>query len=338
MITLIAPLEQSVLTEISSFGADEAAGQTTLTIKNSQSFAANDYIILGRLGSETAEVRQISSITDATTIVISAATSFLHKEEEPIVMMLFNKRKFYRSSTQTGTYSHLSSEGSPAVIEVDQPDGTHFEDSTGSTGNWYKATYYNSTTGVETSIDDATATQAGNAESYTSIYKIRSEAGFTGNDFISSEDIGRYRDEAQFEVDGALALRYSVPFSSVPKLVTHITTLLAAGLLLSKEYGVEADVEISKTGERKIQRAEALLKKIVDGDILLVTSSGTTIDSKTTVRVSGSNTYDQSIPDQGELFNLRDENFRFGDPTDPTSSTDRISQDSLVLREWSQRG
>jgi hypothetical protein len=110
----------------------------------------------------------------------------------------------------------------------------------------------------------------------------------------------------------------------VPKLVTHITTLLAAGLLLAKEYGTEADIEISKTGQRKIERAEELLTKIKTGDILLISPTGAELNKKSTVLMSGSNVYDSNNVGKGQLFNISDENFKFTDPAEPTASSDRL--------------
>lgn len=337
MQVLIAPNENFIFGEKTLFSADEAAGQTALSCENPQGFAAGDFVVLGRSGSETAEIRKIAS-TSTNSISVTVATSFAHYTDDPIVYIRYDQRKFYRSTTKGGSYSHLSGEGSPVNIEVDRPEGTSFEDSTGSSTSWYKATYYNSATAAETSVDDALAAEAGDAEAYTTIFKIRQEAGFEENDYISSELINRYREEAQMQIDGTLAIRYTVPFSSVPKLITHITTLLAAGLLLAKEYGVEADTEVAKTGERKIQRAETLLQKIVDGNILLITPAGSTVSTLTSARVSGSNAYDSTIEDKGEMFNLRDENFQMTDPSDPTSSSDRLSQDSRKTgTQWSSQ-
>ena len=336
MQLLIAPTENIASGEKTKFSAEEAAGQTVLSVDNPQGFVANDYVVLGQIGSEVIEIVQIT--TTSTNSITTGATKFIHKLEEPITKLYFNKRKFYRSTTETGTYTHLSSEGSPVNIQVDQPEGTSFEDSTGSSTSWYKATYYNSTSGLETSTDDAIATKAGDGEAYTSIFKIRSESGFEENNFISSEIIARYRDEAQMQVDGVLAITYSLPLSTIPKLITHITTLLAAGLLLSKEYGVEADVDVSKTGQRKIDRAEALLQKLIDGTLLLVDSTGIVLSKNSSYRASGSNSYDSSIADKGELFNIRDESFKMTDPTEPTSSGDRISEDSQKRgTQWSSQ-
>ena len=107
---------------------------------------------------------------------------------------------------------------------------------------------------------------------------------------------------------------------------------------VANEYGVEADVEISKTGQRKIDRAEALLEKLKNGEILLTDDSGNELSKKTTYKVSGSNSYDSSLVDKGELFNLKDENFKMTDPTKPTSAGDRISDDyQKVGTQWSSQ-
>lgn len=335
MNTLITPLEDFAIGEKTTLSADIAASIAVLPANNVAGFAANDFVIVGLVGSETSQLRQISSITDQN-ITLTVALSFLHAKDTPVTKVLYDKRKFYRSTTKTGTYSHLSAEGSPIPITVDSPEGTRFDDSSGTSTSWYKSTYYNSTTLSETPIADSVPAQAGEGTDYTTIFKIRQEAGFENQDYISSELINRYREEAQMQVDGALAIAYSTPFSSIPKLVTHITTLLAAGLLLAKEYGVEADVDVSKTGQRKIDRAEALLKKIIDGEILLIDSTGTLISKNSTILASGSNEYN-SDGSKGELFNRADENFKFTDPDEPTSSSARLADGTLLTKQWSQR-
>lgn len=338
MNILVAPLENFIIGEKTSFSAEEAAGQTILSCENGAHFVANDYVVLGEIGSEIAEIRQISSISaDLTTITITAATNFKHVKDSAITQLKFNQRKFYRSSTESGTFSHIAIEGSPIDIQVDSPEGTLFEDSSGVSTSWYKATYYNATTGEETSLSSAVAAQAGDSDDYTSIFKIKSEAGFEDNDFISSEIAGRYRDEAQAQVDGTVVMTYSLPFSSIPKLITHITTLLAAGLLLKKEYGVTNDTDISQSGQSKIERAEELLRKIVEGELLLVDSSGSTLSKKSSAKVSGSNTYSSTKKDKGELFNLYDENFKCTDPDDETASSERVAGVFETNSKWSQK-
>jgi phage gp36-like protein len=325
MQVLIAPTEDIVLSEKTNFSADEAAAQTILSVYNTDNFVVNDYIVLDELGSEIAELRKISSV-DATarTITVTVATNQLHLKDASITRIRYNQRKFYRSSTKTGTYSHLSSEGSPVDIHVDKPEGTEFEDSSGTSTSWYKATYYNATSGTESSIDDAEASKASDAEHYTSIYKIKVEAGFQNNSYIGSDLVDRYRIEAEAETEGAIIGLYDLPFSSTPKILQHIITLLAAGNLLAKEYGLESDVEVSKTGQRKIDRAEGLLDKIRDGKIRLVGEDGSEITEKSGVMASCSNVFDEDIYNKGEIFTLEDENFKSADPSDGIGSTKRI--------------
>jgi len=318
---LRAPTEEMVFGEITKFSADEEIGQTELSCGNASHFAINDYVVLGYRGNDTAEIKKISAIsTDLTTITIDAI-KFAHSKDEPITQILFNQRKFYRCATEGGTYTHLASEGSPVDIQIDSPDGTMFEDVNGTSSSWYKATYYNLTTLTETSLDDAIATKARDSEHYTSIFKIKQEAGFEDNYYIPDELVSRYRDEAENQAESSVASTYSLPFSAHPKIFQHIITLLAGGLLLSKEYGMEADVEMSKTGERKIVRAEDMLDKIVDGKLLLRDSSGNELSKTSVGNASGSNSYNSGKADTGEMFNLNDESLisPFKDPDSPTS-------------------
>jgi hypothetical protein len=329
MQILLAPTENIIVGEITSLSADEAAAQTILSVYNTDGFSAGDYIAIDEIGSEISELRLITSV-DATnrTLSITVATNHLHLKDASITKLRYNQRKFYRSSTETGTYSHLSSEGSPVNIQVDQPEGTEFEDSSGTSTSWYKATYFNSTEGTESSLDDAVAVKAGDTEHYTSIYKIKVEAGFQNNSYIGSDLVDRYRTEAEAQAEGAVIGLYSLPFSSSPKIFQHIVTLLAAGYLLSKEYGMEADVEVSKTGQRKIDRAEELLEKIRKGELRLVGIDGSELTERTGIMASCSNVYDSDIEDQGEMFNVYDENFNLTDPTDPTASSKRSKTNS----------
>ena len=322
MNILVASLENIILGEETSFDAEEVANQTELTVKNTNGFAVDDYIVLSRIGSETAEIRQISSIT-ATSITISSATSFLHEKDSIIQVLRYNQHKFYRSTSESGTYTQLTGEGSPVDIEVSKPEGTEFEDSTGVSTSWYKVTYFNSHTSDETSLDNATAEKAGDASHYTSLFKIKDEAGFKDNSYITSELVNRYRTEAEAIAESTIAIVYQVPLASSPSIFQHIVTLLAAGLLLSKEYGLESDVEISKTGQRKIERAEELLQKIKDGEILLLNESNAELSRQTTNLASCSNVYDSTKYDKGEMFNLNDEKFRMADPETGNASTEK---------------
>jgi hypothetical protein len=323
MRVLIAPTENFIFGEKTFFEEAVEAGNTELSVESAHNFKENDFIILGAIGNETTEIKQISSISaDLKTITISEETNFSHSKLTPVQATMFNKRKFYRSSEEEGTYTHLTTEGSPVDIEVDVPEGTRFEDSAGTGSSYYKATYYNDFTVTETSLDDAIAALASDAAFYTSIFKIKREAGLLENSYITGDLINGYRTEAEAQIDGMIANTYQLPLAG-SKLIQHIATLLAAGHLLSKEYGMEADTEVAKSGQRKIERAEELLEKIVAGDILLIGENGNILDRRSTFFASGSNVYSDDRADRGVLFNLEPENFKLTDPDKPLSSSVR---------------
>lgn len=229
MISFFAPIEDFVLsekTELTS-AVSASATATTLPVSNTQGFSVNDFIIIGKIGSERAEIRKITEITDATNLKVELLK--LGKQKgDPVTKIAFDKRRLYRSTAKDGTYTLLQTKD----IEVDNPMGTYFEDLGGSSSYWYKCTYFNSLTGTETSLDDAEAVQGGDVQHYASIYQIKRMAGFEENYAISPVLISDFRDAAENEINSRVVSVYSVPFSSVPPLITHITSLLAAGMLL----------------------------------------------------------------------------------------------------------
>ncbi len=324
MRILVAPLEYFVLGEKTFFQEKREPNTFELKVKSAHNFKENDFIVLGNIGNETTEIKQIDSVSsDLKTIHLKEETNFTHRNGEPIQSIMFNKRKFYRSESKDGNYIHLSTEGSPVNIEVDIPEGTRFEDSTGSSSHYYKSTYWNDFTQTETSLSDAISSQANQNNKYTTIFKIRREAGLLNNYYIQSDEIEGYRLEAESQIDGIISSVYSLPLSSPSKILQHIATLLAAGHLLSKEYGMEADIEISKSGQRKIERAEELLEKIVQGELLLIGEEGNIISRRSSFTASGSNVYSDDRPDKGVLFNLEPEHFKLTDPNEPLTPSDR---------------
>lgn len=316
MQILVAPTESSILTELTYLAADVAANAGTITVDNGQGLATDDYIVIERIGVETAELIKIATVTNQT-ITLSSNCSFVHKKGIRISKILYNQRRFYRATSKTGTYSLLS--GGTKDIEVDRPDGTFFEDADGLSTSWYKATYYNETVPQETSLADCVPAKGNDSENYTSIYAIRKQAGFENAFGIKNETIFDYRDEAQSEFNSAIVSRYTIPLSSTPKIVRQIINLLAAGNLLIKEYGMEADIEISKSGARMIDRANTLIQRIVDGTLQLVDDDGALLGTSGNQLVSGSNVYTGASGDTGEAFNLGDEEFTFKDPANPRS-------------------
>lgn len=272
---LLAPTEDFIKRYRGLLSADATAGSSvSLSVINSAGVATNDYIVVGHEGSELAELCLVTATT-STTITV-ATLKFNHKADEPFTVYLYNKRKFYGATTATGSYSELTSDGSPKDIQVGDPQGTFLE-YTGSAYSYFKATYYNSTTTQETAIADADPVNADESLRYSTIWAIRKHSGLVDNPFYSDFRIETKRRQAENEIDSVLASKYTLPLAEVPALITQICELLAAGYIDFEEFGKEGE------GVKWLGEARALLRAIQKGDRLLIGSDGTELTRATKV-------------------------------------------------------
>lgn len=268
MRKLIAPTEDFIKGERDELTADVSAGSgVTINLLSSGNFAVGEWIVIGQEGSETAELVQIASVPNATSI--TATTVLAHKKGEPIVKYRYNKRKFYGSLTSGGSYTELTSSGSPVAIRVNNPQGTLLE-YTGVEGYiYFKSTYYRSDNLDETAIADATETYSDESLRYCSLYEIRVQAGLTENPYIDDGRIEKKRIQAENEINSVLFRIYTLPLTEVPGLIKRICELLAAGYIDFEEYGPDGQ------GVKWLGEARGLLKAIRDGLQHLVGADGT---------------------------------------------------------------
>jgi phage gp36-like protein len=267
MRSLIAPTEDFIKRERTSLAADVSAGSNvTLTLDNNDGMADDNFLVIGREGSEKAELQQINAAVSGATNVQVATLLRAHKAGEPVTVYRYDKRKFYGSTSKTGSYTELTSDGSPVAIQVDDPQGTLIEYTGGDGYTYFKATYYNSQTAEETSLDDSEGTLADESSRYASLYGIRKMAGFTENPYITDGRIEDKRRQAENEINSSLFNQYTLPLSEVPPLVTYICECLAAGYIHYEEFGSEGE------GGKKLGEARALLKSIANGNQKLLDS------------------------------------------------------------------
>jgi phage gp36-like protein len=290
------------IAERTEVNADVASGQATVTVKNVQGFANSDFFRIGE--GETAEIKKISSISNQT---ITATTNFTfpHNRGEKLVKLRFDQIKFKRANNVNGSVPVDGSFSTIATvnIEADQ-DETEYNDPVGSSSYWYKYTYYNSDSANESDISDSIAVRGGGFGYYCSIDDVRIEAGFVNNFAITDKMIQDRLDEAQDEVKGALSARYTLPLSYVPKILRNITKLLAAGYLLITAYG-PGEEGTNKEGQQKIQHAQALLAKIVSGEIALIGIDEQVIAGNIdTISGYPDNTAEELDPPEGRLFRI----------------------------------
>lgn len=292
MKTLLAINEDFIKLERGVLAADVAAGSNvTVNVGNNNGLAQNDYIVIGHEGSDQAELEQINAAVSAGTSVQVAAVKFAHKAGEPWVKYRFNKRKFYGSTTATGVFTELVSSGSPADIQVDDPQGARLEYIGNEGYSYFKATYFNSTTDDETDLADAEAVLADESARYCSLYAIRKQAGLTNNPFITDLMIETYRKRSENEVNSAIFNRYTLPLAEIPAVIENATTLLAAGYLDYQEFGKDGE------GVKWLGEGRGILKALSKGTQRLIGADGTELATKSRASTV------QSYPDQVDNTN-----------------------------------
>lgn len=283
MKTLVAPTEDFIKLERSSLDADVSAGSAvTLILLNNDGFSDDSYIVIGREGSEKVELQQIDGAVTAGSDVVVATLRFDHKKGEPVTLYRYNQRKFYGALTKTGSYSELTTDGSPKDIQVDDPQGTILEYTQADGFLFFKSTYYNETTTDETDTADSEAVEADESKRYTSLYQIRVQAGLTQNPFINDGRIERKRKQAESEINSAIFGRYTLPLDEVPALINTICDLLAAGYLDFEEFGPDGE------GVKWLGEGRGILKRITTGKQHLIGSDGAELSKNVRVgRIQG---------------------------------------------------
>lgn len=268
MRQLVAPTEPFVIIERTRLAADVVAGSdVTLELENNDGMADNTFLAIGEMGSELCELQQINATVSGDTDVQVATLKFSHSKGEPVVVLRYNQRKFYGATSATGTFTELTSEGSPKDIQVDDPNGTLLEYA-GDVYTYFKSTYYNSETAEETDVDDAEAVLGDESLRYATIYAIRKHAGLQGNAFYSDFRIETKRKQAESEINSVLYAKYVLPLTEVPPLIGQICELLAAGYIHFEEFGQEGE------GVKWLGEARALLKAIRNGTQVLIGVDG----------------------------------------------------------------
>jgi hypothetical protein len=120
---------------------DVDATDTTSTVENNTSFDTNDYVVFGVLGEEKTELVLLTSTTGTTVLGHSTGPVFDHGARTGLYQIKYNQAKVYRATSETGTYSLLTT-----VDLTPDDDVTTYDDTAGTSASWYKVKYYNETT------------------------------------------------------------------------------------------------------------------------------------------------------------------------------------------------
>ena len=89
------------------------------------------------------------------------------------VMTQFDQIKVYRSSTQDGTYSEITDALSRITLVADQTVYEYIDNTAPTSSYWYKTSYYNSSTTLESSL--SSAMQGIDGGLYCTLQDIRDE-------------------------------------------------------------------------------------------------------------------------------------------------------------------
>lgn len=182
--------------------APVSAGGTTLTVRavDTNSWADNDYVIIGEIGTGNAEIMQVNgAVSDGTSLIVDRGGSltlrYAHAVDEPVYRIDYNQIEFSRATTATGSKSVLATN----EIQPDDKD-TRYEDTANTTGYGF-VRFKNSTTGAFSDYSDAipytgyTATSLGRM-----IRMVRRHLGEESYRFITDEDIIEELNEKQRDV------------------------------------------------------------------------------------------------------------------------------------------
>jgi len=265
MRQFIAPTEDFIKLERTQLDADVSAGSNvTLTLLDNNRIEQNTYIVIGYEGAEKTELQKVNaSVTPGTSVQV-ATLLFAHKKGDPVTVYRYNQRKFYGCTTIDGTYTELTSYGSPKAIQTDDPQGTLFEYNGTEEYVYFKATYFNSQTSEETDPDDSTPVSSDQTLRYTTLYNIRHQAGLTNNPYITDGILETYRKRAESEIKSYIMFKYSLPLSEIPAIIENCCTLLAAGYMDYKEFGRDGE------GVKWLGEARGILNAVKNGKMNLL--------------------------------------------------------------------
>jgi len=220
--------------------ADAVAGATTLYVENTSGLAANNLILLEKLGQENAEIVTISSITNKTTLVCSS-TSFAHSAGAKVFKIDYNQIKIYRSTTGiNGTYSLYQT----IPISVDQ-DITEFTDTSGTTTTYYKFSFYNSVSTNETDLSDPISAGGFVFHSLgTMVDRVLSLFGDTREEFIDFDEVKDWINEFLLEAWSILSVhtkRYNISTTTITLDPSTDTYSLPSDFLVEKAVKLSRD-------------------------------------------------------------------------------------------------
>jgi hypothetical protein len=298
------------IVERTQLAADAAIGVSTVTVEYSDNIANGNYLYIGRLGSESGEVRTVSGAPASQVVTLSAALAKAHIRFDDVCTLFGNSINVYRAPNVDGTQP---ADGSftlltTITIDYDQPE-TSYTDAAGSSSYWYKYTYYNSALTVETALADSLAVRGGQSV-YCSLEDVRREGGFLNNFNILDATVDLKRRAAQQLINGQLNGIYTLPFADpVSPYIRDLTARIAGSLLAMEQFDQFSSAYT--TGKAKYDSAVGELGEIKSKKTIITDANGSSLSlaSSATFRMWPDKTTAETDGSQGggeRLFRMSD--------------------------------
>lgn len=140
---------------------------------------------------------------------------------------------------------------------------------------------------------------------YTSVIRILDQEPLLDDaTLISSAQLCLFAQDAEAEIDGMLAARYTVPISGSPPLLQTVATKLSIGLVLSQRIFTQERLQESEWPKAFLDSSRETLNRLLKGEMTLVTSAGTVIAGRNDLSEVWSNTQDYA-PTFAEIDHTR---------------------------------
>jgi len=120
------------------------AAATTISVRSTEGFSTNDYIILGEIGNDRTEVVKITTVDSATQLT-TAAISYTHDRNDLVSYTPYNQIRFYSGTLSTTATTDRTVQGDATDIEVD--DLVTEANLSAVTSGYVWARFYNEQTG-----------------------------------------------------------------------------------------------------------------------------------------------------------------------------------------------
>lgn len=124
--------------EISFLEATANDGATSLTVKNNNGISSGDYVVLEEVGTEHAELKEVSTPSGADTVVLAAAIDFDHSDGTVVYKIPYNQVNIEYRINPHSAWQTLTT----IDLDVDQLY-TYYDHTSGDDEYEYRTRYYN---------------------------------------------------------------------------------------------------------------------------------------------------------------------------------------------------